>query len=71
MELGLSVETEISGRAFVVRYYVGLRGLWWSNVLNSALQPKRLRVDTWPEHEDPVSHMAQKKSEKKKKGRKK
>ena len=29
---------------------MGLGGLWWSNVLNSALPPKRLRPDTWPEH---------------------
>ena len=35
------------------------------NVLNSAVQPQRHRPDTWPEHQDPVSHMAQKKREKK------
>ena len=35
------------------------------NVLNSAVPPQRHRPDTWPEHQDPVSHMAQKKREKK------
>ena len=30
------------------------------NVLNSALTPQRLRPDTRPEHQDPVSHMAPK-----------
>ena len=73
MELGLSVEMEISGRAFAIWYYVGLGRLWWTNVLNSALLPQRLRPDTRLEHQDPVSHMAQKKREKKrerKKGRK-
>ena len=40
-------------------------GLWWTNVLNSALPPQRHRPDTQPEHQDPVSHMAQKKREKK------
>ncbi|KAJ8797143.1 hypothetical protein J1605_017371 [Eschrichtius robustus] len=33
-------------------------GLWWSNVLNSALPPQRLRPETWLEHQDPVSHTA-------------
>ena len=41
-----------------------LGGLWWNNVLNSALPPQRHRPDTWPEHQDPVSHTAQKKREK-------
>ena len=45
-------------------------GLWWTNVLNLALPPQRLRADTWPEHQDPASHPAQKKREKKKKERK-
>ena len=53
VELGLSVETEISGRALVDCYYVGPGGFWWSNVLNSALPPKRLRPDRKPEHQDP------------------
>ena len=56
--LGLSVEAEISGRAFADGYYVELRGLWWSSVLNSALPPQGLRSDTRPEHQDPVSHTA-------------
>ena len=34
-----------------------LRVLWWSNVLNSALPPHRLRPDTETEHQDPVRHM--------------
>ena len=34
---------------------MGLGGLWWSSVLNSALPPQRLRPDTRPEHQDPVS----------------
>ena len=42
-------------------------GLWWTNVLNSALPPQRLRPDTQLKHQDPVSHMAQKKREKKRK----
>ena len=48
---------------------MGLGGLWWSSVLDLALPPWRLRPDPRPEHQDPVSHMAQKKR-KKKKGRK-
>ena len=40
-----------------------LGGLWWTNVLNSALPTQRRRPDTWPEHQDPVSHTAQKKRE--------
>ena len=42
----------------------------WTSVLNSALSPQRLRPDIWPECYDSVSHMAQKKREKKKKERK-
>ena len=37
---------------------MGLGGLLWSNVLNLALLPQRLRPDTRPEHQDPVSHTA-------------
>ena len=66
MELGLRVETEISGRALTDCYHMGLGGLWWTNVLNLALPPQSLKPDTRPEHQDPVSHMAQKKREKKK-----
>ena len=58
VELGLSVETEISGRALADRYYVELGGLWWTNVLTSALPPQRLRPDIRPEYQDPVSHTA-------------
>ena len=52
-----------------------LGGLWWTSVLNSALPPQRHRPDTLLEHQDPVSHTAQKKREKerkkeRKKGRK-
>ena len=54
MERGLSLEIEISGRALAVSSYVGPGGLWWPNVLNSALPPRRLRPDT--RHQDPVSH---------------
>ena len=43
MELGLSVEIEISGRSFTVGYYVEPGGLWWTNVLNLALPPQRHR----------------------------
>ena len=56
VDLGLSLETEISGRALADWYYVGLGGLWWSNVLNSALPSQRLRPDSRPGHQDPVSH---------------
>ena len=44
-----------------------LWGLWWTNVLNSALPPQGHRPDRWAEHQDPVSHTAQKKSENKRK----
>ena len=57
VELGLSIETEISGRPLADLYYVGLGGFWWSNILTSTLPPQRLRPDTRPEHQDPVSHM--------------
>ena len=70
MELVLRVETEISGRSLADLYYMGLGGLWWSNVLKLVLPPPRLRPDTWPEHQDPVSHTAQKKRGKKMKERK-
>ena len=56
MELGLHVEMEISGRALADWYYEGPGGLWWTNVLTSALPPQRLRPDTQLEHQDPVSH---------------
>ena len=58
VELGLSVEMDISGKAFAIWYYVEPGGLLWTNVLNSALPPQSHRPDTWPEHQDPVSHMA-------------
>ena len=58
MELGLTLEMEISGRAFTIWYYVELGDLWWINVLNSALPPQRHRPDTQLEHQDPVSHTA-------------
>ena len=45
-------------------------GLWWANVLNSALPSQRHRPDTRPEHQDPVSHMSQKKKEEKKERKK-
>ena len=41
------------------------------NVLKSALPPQRHRPDTHPEHQAPVSHMAQEKREKKKERKKK
>ena len=47
---------EISGRAFAVWYYVEPWGLWWTNVLHSALPPQRHRPDSWLEHQDPVSY---------------
>ena len=37
---------------------MGPEGLWWTNILNSALPPQRLRLDTRLEHQDPVSHIA-------------
>ena len=43
-----------------------LGGLWWTYILNSALPPQRHRLDTQPEHQDPVSHTAAEKGEKKK-----
>ena len=44
--------------------YMELGGLWWTSVLNLALPPQRHKADTRPEHQDPVSHMAQKIREK-------
>ena len=38
-----------------------------SNVLNSALPPQKLKPNTRPEHQDSVTHTAQKKREKKRK----
>ena len=46
---------------------MGPGGLWWFSILNLALPSKRLRPDTRLEPQDPVSHMAQKKREKKRK----
>ena len=40
VELGLSNEMEISGRALANSYYVGLGGVWWSMSLS---QPSLLR----------------------------
>ena len=59
VELGLSFEMEISGRAFAVWYYMELGGIWWINVLNSALPPQRHSPDTRPAHPNPVSHTAE------------
>ena len=42
-------------------------GLWWTNVLSWALPPEKFRPDTRWEHQDPVSHMAHKKRERKRK----
>ena len=66
VELHLSLEMEISGRALADGYYEGPGSLWWSSVLDTALPPWRLRPDTRPEHQDSVSHMAQKKRKRKK-----
>ena len=66
VELFLSIETEISGRALADLYYVEPGGLWWTNVLNSALLLQRHQPDTRLEHQDPVNHTAQKKGRKKK-----
>ena len=63
VELGLSVETDL-WETLTELYYVVLGGPWWSNVLNLALPLQRFGPDTNPEHQDPVSHMAQKKREK-------
>ena len=49
---------EISGRALTDWYYMGLGGLWWSSVLNSALSPWRLRPNSSSEQQDPVYHTA-------------
>ena len=40
-----------------------------ANVLNSALLPQRHRPDTRLEHQDPVSHMAQKREKERKRER--
>ena len=56
VELGLSIEMEISERALADWYYMGPWGLWWSSVLNLALPPQRHRPDTQPEHQDPMPH---------------
>ena len=65
VELGLSTEMESSETALTYSYHLGPGGLSRSNVLNSSLPPQRLRPDTRPEIQDPVSHTAQKKREKK------
>ena len=70
MELGLSVEMEISGRAFAVSYYVELGGLWSTNVLNLALPPQRLRPATWPDNKRLSATWFRRKGRKKKTGRK-
>ena len=48
---------------------MGPGGLWWTNVVKSALPPQRLKPDTQLVHQDSVSHLAQKKSEQKKEKR--
>ena len=50
---------EISRRALADWYYEWLGGLCWTNALNLALPPQRLRPDTRLEHQDPVRHTAQ------------
>ena len=50
---------------------MGPGGFWWSNVLDSALPPWRLRPDTWLEYQDPASHTAQKESKKENKSKNK
>ena len=42
-------------------------GLWWSNVLDSAHPPQRLRLDTQPEQQDPASTCSEVKEEKREK----
>ena len=46
---------------------MGLGGLWWTYVLNSALPPQRHKPDAQPERQDPVIHTAQNKRKKKRK----
>ena len=46
---------------------MGLGGFWWSNVLDLALPPWRLRPDTQLAHQVPASYVAQKKRKRKKK----
>ena len=36
VELGLSVETKISGRALANQYYVWPGGFWWSSILGGS-----------------------------------
>ena len=69
--MGLSVEMEISGRAFFRLLLRGARRSWWTDVLNLALPLQRHRPDTQAEHQDLVSHMAQNKREKKKRKKEK
>ena len=69
VELGLSIEMEISGQALIDICYLGLGGLWWSNILNSGLPPQSLRLDTRPEHQDPVSTWLRRKGRKKERKR--
>ena len=59
--LGLSVETTISGRDLSVSFYMGLVGFLWSIVRDLDPPPQRLRPYTQLEHQDPSSHMDQKK----------
>ena len=62
---------KISGRSLTHWYYVGLGGLWWSNILDSALLPQMLWSNTWLEHHNPASHLVQKKRREKNKKKKK
>ena len=49
----------------------GAVGLWWTNILYVVLPPLWQRPDTEPEHQEPVSPLAQKKREKERERKKK
>ena len=46
---------------------MGLGGVWWSNVPDSAHPCQRLRPNTQMEHQVPASHVVQRKRRKEKK----
>ena len=64
VELGLSVETKISGRASLIDIMWG-----WEVSGGPVLPPRRLRPNNQLEHQDPASHMAQKKSKRENKNK--
>ena len=64
--MGLGIEMEISGRflPFDIMWSWEVSGI---PILNLVLPPQMHSPDAWPEHQEPVIHMAQNRKEKKRK----